>query len=56
MKQLGDILLEGGLVPGQVAGQVALLGVQGGKQDPHHVPPEQGGRLPERLTQRSSTA
>jgi hypothetical protein len=33
-------LLEGGPVPGQVALEVALLGVQGGEQDPHPFPPE----------------
>jgi hypothetical protein len=48
--------LEHGPVPGQVAGQIALLGVQGGDQDPHHVPPARGDELPEHLAQRSPTA
>jgi hypothetical protein len=49
-------LLEHGPVPGQVAGQIARLGVQGGAQDSHHVSPARGDGLPEHLTQRSSTA
>jgi hypothetical protein len=34
-------LLEHGRMRRQVAVEIALLGVQGGEQDPHHIPPDQ---------------
>jgi len=43
-------LLEHGRMRRQVAGEIALPGVQGGEQDPHQVPPDQrrpAARMPE---------